>query len=160
MKPRPASARTAYPVTIARRLAVILALPLAGCLPAEVHAVLAAHGQVVDQPTAVRIARDVTAARTRPAAPLSCREAIMRLWPSGSRSWALTVARRESGGNPRAQNRSSSAAGCFQMLQIHRTRFAKVGCSWARRYEAPCNVLAALDLYREQGARPWRPTSP
>jgi Transglycosylase SLT domain len=86
----------------------------------------------------------------------SCHRAVDLLWPKASRAWAHRIVHRESRGNPYAQNRGSSAAGCFQLLKLHAWRFLRVGYTWADRYHARANVLAALHLFHEQGARPWR----
>ena len=84
-----------------------------------------------------------------------CGDAVNFLWPARSRAWAHKVVHRESRGNPRAQNRRSSAAGCFQLLRLHSSRYARLGFSWADRYNPIVNTWVAMDLYREQGARPW-----
>lgn len=89
------------------------------------------------------------------ARPSSCRAAVEKYWPAGSKAWAHSKVQSESGGLASAQNRSSSAAGCFQLLRIHAWRFAATGSSWASRYDAAANTLAALHLFREQGKRPW-----
>ena len=81
-----------------------------------------------------------------------CYQAIDRHWPASSRSWARGIVARESGGDPRAQNPRSSAAGRFQLLALHAHR---VPGGWANRYDADANTLAALDLYREAGTSPW-----
>jgi hypothetical protein len=86
----------------------------------------------------------------------SCHDAIDALWPAGSRNWAHNIVNRESGGDPSAQNPSSSAAGCFQLLRTHAWRFNATGSSWAQRYDAVANTKAALHLYNEAGTRPWR----
>jgi hypothetical protein len=85
----------------------------------------------------------------------SCHGAVDYLWPAESRSWAHRIVDRESGGDPRAQNPSSSAAGCAQLLKMHAWRFSSTGTSWAHRYDAKANIAAALHLYREAGASPW-----
>lgn len=85
-----------------------------------------------------------------------CHDAVNFLWPENSRAWAHRVVHRESRGNPRAQNRRSTAAGCFQMLRLHSARYQRLGFTWADRYNPMVNVWVALDLYREQGPRPWR----
>ncbi len=87
--------------------------------------------------------------------PTGCHEAVDRLWPASSRGWAHRIVERESRGNPGAQNRRSSAAGCFQMLRMHAGRFTAVGGSWADRYVAWCNTKAALNLYESSGRAPW-----
>lgn len=85
-----------------------------------------------------------------------CYAAIDRHWPASSRSWARSIVWRESRNQPTAQNRSSSAAGCFQLMRLHAARFQKLGYGWADRYNADANTLVALDLYREAGTSPWR----
>ena len=87
-----------------------------------------------------------------------CYEAIDKHF-SGDKDRFKTIVKRESKGDPRAQNKSSSAAGCAQLLKIHAPRFERVGCSWAQRYESDCNIKAADNLYREQGLRPWKLTN-
>lgn len=85
-----------------------------------------------------------------------CYQAIAKHWPASSQSWARSIVWRESRNNPTAQNRSSSAAGCFQMTRVHAGRFQRLGYSWANdRYNADANTRVAFDLYREAGARPW-----
>lgn len=91
-----------------------------------------------------------------PPPPVGCHEAVDNVWPEGSRAWAHRIVERESRGRPTAQNRRSSAAGCFQLLRLHSGRFSRVGYTWGDRYDATANALAALDLYTEQGRRPWR----
>jgi hypothetical protein len=84
-----------------------------------------------------------------------CHGQVDRQWPASSRAWAHRIVNRESRGIATAQNSRSSAAGCFQLLRVHAWRFDRCGFTWADRYRARANVCAALDLYREQGARPW-----
>lgn len=85
-----------------------------------------------------------------------CYDAVEFLWPRESRAWAHRIVWRESRGDPWAQNRRSSAAGCFQLLRLHAPRFRRLGFSWANRYDPMVNAWVALDLYREQGQRPWK----
>jgi hypothetical protein len=95
----------------------------------------------------------------RPTPPTDCFDAVNRYWP-GNKAWAHKIVRRESGGDPHSKNRTSTASGCFQLLRVHSARFARLGFSWqADRFDARANVLVAWDLYREQGARPWRLTA-
>lgn len=114
-------------------LVLMLVIPLMACTPTE-----------------MALFRQVYAARTS-----TCHGSVDILWPSSSRAWAHSIVNRESRGIATAQNRYSTAAGCFQLLQIHAWRFDAVGCSWSQRYNAYCNVKAALHLYREAGTRPW-----
>lgn len=128
-------------MSITKRAAVIvaaLALPVAtaaSCTP--------------EQEAAVRAWLDESAATS------TCHGAIDRLWPAGSRAWAHRIVERESHGIATAQNRTSTAAGCFQLLRLHAHRFTATGSSWAMRYDARANTLAALNLYRECGTGPW-----
>ena len=88
--------------------------------------------------------------------PVGCHQAVDRYWPPSSAGWAHRVVNRESRGRPEAQNRRSSAAGCFQLMKVHAWRFDATGSSWSARYDPAANILAGLHLYREQGSRPWR----
>lgn len=90
------------------------------------------------------------------AASGGCHDAVEFLWPRESRAWAHRIVWRESRGNPRAQSRRSSAAGCFQLLRLHAPRFRRAGFDWADRYDPIVNTWVALGLFREQGTRPWR----
>lgn len=94
--------------------------------------------------------RDAYLAATQPSR--DCFQAIDRHWPASSRAWARSIVWRESRNNPRAQNPSSSAAGCFQLLSMHAHR---IPGGWAARYDADANTLGALNLYREAGTSPW-----
>lgn len=97
-----------------------------------------------------------SAACTPPPAATSCHAIVDQVWPASSRVWAHKIVKRESNGQASAQNKRSSAAGCFQLLRIHAPRFTKLGFSWSQRYNARANTLVALDLYREVGSSPWR----
>lgn len=95
-----------------------------------------------------------------PSGALDCHGAVDAYWPASAQPRAHKVVTRESGGDPTAQNRRSTAAGCFQLLRVHRARFARLGYSWDRdRYLAVPNVRVALDLWHEQGWRPWQLTA-
>lgn len=68
-------------------------------------------------------------------------------WPAAQIPTALMVIRRESGGDPKAWNRSTDCRGLFQIM---------------RRYHPDCdlfnpvtNVRVALGMYRASGWRPW-----
>jgi hypothetical protein len=102
-------------------------------------------------------AAQAQAARER---SMDCLTAMRAVWPSHLWATGERVINRESGNTPTAQNSSSSAAGCWQMLAMHAHRFDAVGCSWARRYEALCNTRAAWHLYQAAGGwSPWRLTA-
>lgn len=84
--------------------------------------------------------------------PGDCHAAVDALWPAASRAWAHRIVQRESRGIATAQNPTSSAAGCFQLLRLHAWR---IPGGWANRYNATANIRGALSLYREAGTRPW-----
>ena len=90
--------------------------------------------------------------------PADCNTAMRNVWPQSTWAWAEAVIWRESRNNPAAQNARSTAAGCFQMLRVHAGRYNALGYTWDQRYNATVNSIVALDLYREQGATPWRMT--
>ena len=81
-----------------------------------------------------------------------CFEAIDRHWPAGSREWARSIVRRESGNTPTAKNPRSTASGCFQLLQMHAHR---IPGGWGNRFDADANTLGALHLYNQAGTSPW-----
>lgn len=83
-----------------------------------------------------------------------CIAAMYRIWTK-DQPWAARVIMRESHGLAAAQNRRSSAAGCFQLTQIHADLFAGVG-GWPARYDATANVTAAWRLYLGSGRTPWK----
>lgn len=85
-----------------------------------------------------------------------CRTAIDQLWPGGLQPRAHRIMWRESRNSPTAQNRRSTAAGCFQLLRTHAGRFAKLGFDWNHdRYDPWVNTAVAYDLYRSAGWSPW-----
>ncbi len=90
-----------------------------------------------------------------PPAPQTCAQAVDRIWPQSSRGWAHRVVWRESRGDTTAKNARSSASGCWQLLKLHAPRFIELGYRWADRFDPVANTRVALDLYREQGGRPW-----
>lgn len=89
--------------------------------------------------------------------PTDCISAMRQVFPASAWSWWTGIVMRESGNNPLAQNPSSSAAGCAQLLRLHSARFNKLGYTWeGDRYNALANTRVAYDLYLEAGTSPWR----
>ena len=97
-----------------------------------------------------------------------CYEAIDKHF-SGDKTRMKNIIRRESGNNPAAQNKSSTARSCGQLLMsYHAWRFAEVGCPdvgvtpWrdtSKQWADPdCAIKAVDHLYREQGYGPWKLT--
>lgn len=91
--------------------------------------------------------------------PTDCISAMRQIFPASAHAWGHKVIMRESGNNPSAQNPSSTAAGCWQMLRMHDHRYYSVGCTPAQKYDALCNTKAAYTLYQAAGTRPWVLTS-
>ena len=88
--------------------------------------------------------------------PTDCISAMKQVFPSSSWSWATGIIMRESGNSPSADNPSSSAAGCLQLLKMHDHRYYAVGCTPAQKYDALCNIKAGYNLYQEAGTSPWQ----
>jgi hypothetical protein len=127
---------------------VVLATALTACTPTQIEVF-----KSLDPTTQQTVIQQIrTQNQTR---SVDCYQAIDKHWPATSQSWARSIVWRESRNNPTAQNRSSSAAGCFQMLSLHQKRFNKLGFSWSQRYNPDVNVLVAYDLYKEAGTSPW-----
>lgn len=76
-------------------------------------------------------------------------EALIRAtWPDHAEDRAVRVARCESGLNPNAKNRTSSASGVMQLLAIHwRGRFDP--------FDARANIAYAYRLWQSSGWSPW-----
>lgn len=136
-----------------RRIALIvtsiLLIGLAACTPVQVELFHSLAPE--DQAKVVSELQRQQAER-----PRDCYSAMEQVFPPSTWSWMRSIIHRESRNNPAAQNSSSTAAGCAQLLRLHAHRFDAVGCSWAQRYDAHCNMKAAYHLYREAGSSPWR----
>lgn len=80
---------------------------------------------------------------------------IREVWPDDSEAWALNVAWCESSMNPEARN--GSHYGLYQLAKrFHESKAADLGYTWSEvATEARPNAEVALQLYRQQGARPW-----
>jgi hypothetical protein len=90
----------------------------------------------------------------------NCYTEMREVFPSHAWDRMSRIIDRESGGNPAAQNPSSSAAGCAQTLKLHAPRYSKLGYTWERdRYSAHANIRVAHDLWLEAGWSPWRLTA-
>ena len=128
---------------------VVLATALTACTPTQIEVF-----KSLDPTTQQTVIQQIrTQNQTR---SVDCYQAIDKHWPATSQSWARSIVWRESNNQPHAQNRSSSAAGCFQLTRVHAGRFQKLGYDWANdRYNADANARVAFDLYREAGVRPW-----
>ena len=109
---------------------VVLATALTACTPTQIEVF-----KSLDPTTQQTVIHQI---RTQNQAKSSdCYQAIDKHWPANTRSWARSIVRRESNNQPHAQDRSSSAAGCFQLTRVHAGRFQKLGYGWANdRYNA------------------------
>ena len=76
-------------------------------------------------------------------------EALIRAtWPDHAEDRAVAIAKCESGLNPNAKNRTSSASGVMQLLAIH----------WRGRFDpfnARANIAYAYRLWQSSGWSPW-----
>lgn len=85
-----------------------------------------------------------------------CYSAINKHW-HGDKAWARKIVWRESRNNPSAQNPSSSAKGCAQLMHsIHAWRYTAVGCSPSQWANPDCNIKAAWNLRQAAGRSPWQ----
>ena len=80
---------------------------------------------------------------------------------SSDEAFLACVAKRESGGNPRAQNPYSSASGVFQFIDATwraYSREARIGASYSRAKYAPASVQWALARWvvDNKGRYPWK----
>ena len=132
-------------------LCAVCALAVCACTPVQVADVASTLGVDIGPETATLVAAHYDH-------PADCNAAIERVWPQSLKSWARKVAWRESTNNPRAQNRHSTAAGCFGILRMHADLFRLLGYSWADRYDALANTRVAWALYQGSGSNPWRAT--
>lgn len=126
-----------------------LALVLTACSPVQVQSWLAGRNIHVTPGQAEGISRHLNKMS------MGCYEAVDSIFPEEAKARMRLIVKRESGGNPRAKNRASTASGCTQMLKVHSARFRKLGYSWDQRFVAYVNVTVAYDLWRDQGWRPW-----
>jgi len=86
-----------------------------------------------------------------------CFEAINKYWPANSKDWAKKITMRESGNNPAAANKRSTARSCMQLLlSYHGWRYEAVGCNASMWKNPDCSIKAALHLYKEAGTSPWK----
>ena len=92
-------------------------------------------------------------ARPLPAAPSDVRAAVCAAFgPECER--ALRVAWCESTWRTDAVSRGGHR-GLFQLSRIHQARAARLGFTWDQMLELGPNVAVALDIFVEQGWRPW-----
>ncbi len=84
------------------------------------------------------------------------RTLVVAYFPASQVERAMRVMNCESGGNPFAKNRSSSASGLFQHLgKYWATRSAKAGWAGADIFDPTANVAVAAWLQRTGGWGHW-----
>lgn len=84
---------------------------------------------------------------------------------SSAEAFLRCVMKRESGGNPKAQNRYSSASGLFQFIDgtwRAYSRESRIGTAYSRAKYAPASVQWALARWvvDNKGRYPWKATVP
>lgn len=98
----------------------------------------------------------IIAADQRAALSTDCVAAMRAVWPAHLHGWAMGIMRRESGFQHTADNSSSSASGCWQLLSsLHADKYAAAGCHVSQAFDALCNNKAAYVLYQQAGTSPW-----
>lgn len=146
---------------------VVLAMTAAACTPEE-QALFATLLPEQQEAVKADLAKKAEQAKPKPkpAAPApsvqgatsatTCEGAMRQVWPSQHWAWGMQIMRRESGLQPGAANRSSTARGCWQLLMsLHGKRFAAVGCSAQQWNNALCNNKVAYELFKIAGKSPW-----
>lgn len=148
-------------LTIVAAVAIVVAL--SGCTPQQIAAykamapedqakVVAALQDQQDQER--RFYEGIVASR---ALSTDCYAAMRAVWPAHLHGWASGIISRESGGFHAADNSSSSASGCWQLLSsLHADKYAAAGCHVSQWADALCNNRAAYVLYQQAGSSPWR----
>lgn len=115
--------------------------------------------------TAVPPPTTTTTAHTHAPRPTLCPQPIVDLihkhfdeFGVGVADWFVGIVWRESNCQPDAWNRASGCYGLTQQaLPVHSGRYTVRGWDWKTSWmDADKNLTIAADLYREQGARPWR----
>jgi hypothetical protein len=85
-----------------------------------------------------------------------CGAAMRAVWPQHLWGWADGIMHRESRHFHAADNPTSSASGCWQLLSsLHADKYAAVGCHVSQWADAVCNNKAAYRLYQLAGKSPW-----
>lgn len=148
-------------------IAILVGLVISSCTPNEQYAFFVTLGdeeaktQTLEQARSEWTYEDATLEQHSVLRHLQsppsydCIGAMQRVFPPSAHSWGRAIIMRESRNQPTAQNRSSSAAGCWQLLRMHDHRYYSVGCTPAQKYDALCNTKAAFTLYRDAGTSPW-----
>jgi len=130
-----------------RPLLAVLVLAAAACTPLQAMQVARYHGATLTLRQAGAVSDQLHT---------DCHLAVDVLWPAELRTTAHIIVERESRGIAWADNPTSSAAGCFQLLALHDDRYNDTpGCTVGDKYDAWCNTAAALSLYRDMGWTPW-----
>jgi hypothetical protein len=105
---------------------------------------------------AARQAEEARATAAAPSAPAGSVEGIIQRYFGASASKAISVARCESGLNPRAVSPGGGNHGLFQINNVHQGTFQSVtGAPWSAVYDAETNARFAHWLWSQQGWGPW-----
>jgi Transglycosylase-like domain len=86
-------------------------------------------------------------------------------WNTSREAFLRCVVKRESGGNPKAENPVSTASGLFQFLDGTWRAYSEqagIGTQYARASDAPAAVQWELARWvvKHKGRYPWKPTVP
>lgn len=151
----------AIAVTIATAAGMVGVLTLAESRTPPTPATTVTATVVVPGPTTT-VTATATVRVTRTATPVS--RGLQRL-DRDDEAFLRCVVHRESRGNPRAQNPTSTASGLFQFLNGTWQAYAResgIGDNYLRAKDAPPSVQWDLARWvvKHKGRYPWKPTVP
>jgi hypothetical protein len=128
----------------------------AAALERYAAAVEAEEARRAEEARAAEAARQAEATRAAAPAPSGSVESIIQAHFGAAAGKAISVARCESGLNPRAVSAGGGNHGLFQINNVHRGTFESVtGQPWSAVYDADANTRFARWLYGQEGWGPW-----
>lgn len=104
-------------------------------------------------PTAQVDKVEITPAEVQTEPPSTNIETYIREKFGASAETMLAIAKCESGLNPSAKNRTSSASGVFQIIKG--TWEANTEADWSERFDARTNIDTAYTIWSRSGTGPW-----
>lgn len=129
-----------------RPLALVGALIATACNAGDVMSIASAHGIDLTSAEAQSVADHYNACD----ADVAC--TIRAIFPDQAEAKALHVARCESGLNPLAKNRTSTASGLFQIIRATWRAYADAGMDIFNPHD---NTVVAHRIWQDSGWAPW-----
>ena len=136
---------------------LVLVVGATACLPEEAYIDYNNDGTIDANERRWReweLSEKVKQAHANDHSSTDCYGEMRRHFPASAHSGMTRIITRESGGNAGAKNPSSSARGCYQMLNMHNGRLPAGGSM----YNAHDSSIAALSLWNSAGWSPWKLT--